>query len=181
MGLGEEYWHAVLDANNRPIYCHENILVFYKCLPVYNPQKTKGEKNHGRMPSKYKNGSALYRKFNSPKSDISGNKYPRTVLRFDVVPPSNIIHNTQKPVALMQYLIRTYTNPGDLILDNAMGSGTTLVAAQSEGRRCVGIELSEEYCAIAVNRLRQPSFFSLPTPDTIPAPIQATFDFNSTD
>lgn len=151
-----------LDANNRPLYCHENLLIFYEHLPTYNPQKKRGVKNHSRIPGKYKKSSALYRKFDSLKSDTSGDKYPRTVLEFDVVPPSNIVHNAQKPLPLMQYLIRTYTNSGDLILDNTMGSGTTLVAAQNEGRRCIGIEIDESYCAIAVERLRQPSFFSLP-------------------
>ena len=71
------------------------------------------------------------------------------------------LHPTQKPLALMSYLIRTYTDPGDLILDNTMGSGTTLVAAQNEGRCAVGIEINEEYCKITVERLRQPSLFAI--------------------
>jgi site-specific DNA-methyltransferase (adenine-specific) len=72
-------------------------------------------------------------------------------------------HPTVKPLALMQYLVRLTNTPNDdIVLDPFMGSGTTLVAAQNEGRRAVGIELSEEYCKIAVERLRQPSFFSIP-------------------
>lgn len=74
-------------------------------------------------------------------------------------------HPTQKPVSLLAQIILGYTQPGDSILDPFMGSGTTLVAAQNEGRRAVGIELSEEYCNIAVERLRQPSFFSIPRTD----------------
>jgi site-specific DNA-methyltransferase (adenine-specific) len=67
------------------------------------------------------------------------------------------VHPTQKPVALMEYLIRTYTNEGDLILDNTMGSGTTLVAARNTGRRAIGIEKTLDYCKVAVDRLRAES------------------------
>lgn len=74
-------------------------------------------------------------------------------------------HPTQKPVSLLSRIVLGYTEIGELILDPFMGSGTTLVAAQNEGRRAVGIELSEEYCKIAVERLRQPSFFSIPRTD----------------
>lgn len=95
-----------------------------------------------------------------------GKKHPIDIITFstresDIV--YKVKHPTKKPVALMSYLIRTYTNLGELILDNTMGSGTTLVAAQNEGRQAVGIELSEEYCKIAVERLRQPSLFTLPS------------------
>ena len=79
--------------------------------------------------------------------------------------PDATEHPTVKPVALAAHFIRLHTQPGGLILDPFMGSGTTLIAAQNEGRRAVGIELSEEYCEIAVERLRQPSFFSLPRTD----------------
>jgi site-specific DNA-methyltransferase (adenine-specific) len=91
-----------------------------------------------------------------------GKRYPKSILSFSNADQTNRLHPTQKPVALIAYLIRTYTNPGAIILDNCIGSGTTLLAAQNEGRRAVGIEISEEYCKIAVDRLRQPSFFSIP-------------------
>ena len=151
-----------LDKDIRPLNFHENILLFYQKQPTYNSQRWKGTPNHQRKPYQYKKSSNIYNEFHSPSSDISGEKYPRTTLKFNTVAPSEILHNNQKPVDLLQYLIRTYTNPGDLILDNTMGSGTTLVAAQNEGRRAVGIELSEEYCKTAVDRLKQPSFFSIP-------------------
>lgn len=83
-------------------------------------------------------------------------------------------HPTQKPVALMAWLLQEYTQSGDLILDPFMGSGTTLVAAQQLGRRAIGIEISEDYCRIAVDRLRQPTFFSLPS--LSPKPKQDKFD-----
>jgi len=79
--------------------------------------------------------------------------FPHNVLEYPNVIGSSVIHPTQKPVALMQYLIKTYTNPGDIVLDFAMGSGTTLVAARLEGRKAIGIEISEEYCEVAVKRL----------------------------
>jgi site-specific DNA-methyltransferase (adenine-specific) len=99
-------------------------------------------------------------------------RYPKQLIYFPVDYGKNRFHPTQKPVALLAYLIRTYTNPGDLILDNTMGSGTTLVAAQNEGRQAVGIEISEEYCKIAVDRLRQPSFFSIPDKPKAATPTQ---------
>jgi DNA modification methylase len=91
-----------------------------------------------------------------------GSNYPSSIIQLSNADRTNSFHPTQKPVALLAYLIRTYTNPGEIILDNTMGSGTTLLAAQNEGRQAIGIEISEEYCKIAVGRLRQPSFFSIP-------------------
>jgi DNA modification methylase len=84
------------------------------------------------------------------------------------------IHPTQKPIKVIDYLQKAITRKGDLILDPFMGSGTTLVAAQREGRKAVGIELDETYCAIAVDRLRQPSFFSIPDKPKSPTPKQPT-------
>lgn len=151
-----------LDAKKRPLQADEDVLIFSQGEHVYTPQKVRGEPNHTRKAGQYKNGSKIYKQFSSPESDVSGWKYPRTVIKFNVVPPSKKSHPFQKPVKLLEYLIRTYTNPGDIILDNTMGSGTTLLAAQNEGRHAIGIELEEEFCQIAVDRLKQPSFFSLP-------------------
>jgi len=84
------------------------------------------------------------------------------------------VHPTQKPLILFTRIMNDFSDLNHLILDPFMGSGTTLVAAQNEGRRAIGIELSEEYCRIAVDRLRQPSFFSLPTmKQPEPKPVQA--------
>lgn len=145
-----------LNANRKPLPRHENILIFYSKQPTYNPQKTKG--------SPY---TCTSTGVGATTKDVTvigwetvniGDRFPISVLKY-----KNDIgfHPTQKPVALMEYLIRTYTNPDELILDNTMGSGTTLVAAQNEGRRAVGIEINEEYCKIAVERLRQRSIFSV--------------------
>ena len=154
-----------LNCNVMPLRQHENILVFGKGKIMFNPQvSVKPKENIRPLTGKTKNGNVYgsygLGNFRKEKTSVS---YPRSVVKVaNVNGKERSGHDTQKPVALLQYLTRTYTNPGDLILDNTMGSGTTLLAAQNEGRQCVGIELSEDYCKIAVDRLRQPSFFSIP-------------------
>ena len=152
-----------LNADKQPLRAHENILVFYKCLPTFNPQKTFG---HERKKSKRKNiGSAHYGKQLNIKDYDSTERYPRTVQVFSKDYPS--IHDTQKPVALCEYLIRTYTNAGELVLDNTMGSGTTGVACVNTRRRFIGIEKAEEIfneakeriALAAVEKDRQPDLF----------------------
>lgn len=152
-----------LNADKQPLRAHENILVFYKCLPTFNPQKTFG---HERKKSKRKNiGSSHYGKQLNIKDYDSTERYPRTVQVFSKDYPS--IHDTQKPVALCEYLIRTYTNVGELVLDNTMGSGTTGVACVNTLRRFIGIEKDEEtfnqaqarIALAAVEKDRQPDLF----------------------
>lgn len=152
-----------LNADKQPLRAHENILVFYKCLPTFNPQKTFG---HERKKSKRKNiGSSHYGKQLNIKDYDSTERYPRTVQVFSKDYPS--IHDTQKPVALCEYLIRTYTNAGELVLDNTMGSGTTGVACVNTRRRFIGIEKDEEIfneakeriALAAVEKDRQPDLF----------------------
>jgi len=153
------------------IFNSEGYAISNNNKPIYNPQKTRAATFQSRNTSKSTNAFSLSKIVQRKKpipmlSDENYNgweRYPKARIYFPVDYGKNRFHPTQKPVALMSYLICTYTNPGDLILDNTMGSGTTLVAAQNEGRRAVGIELSEDYCKIAVERLRQPSFFSVPT------------------
>lgn len=154
-----------LNADKQPLRAHENILVFYKCLPTFNPQKTFG---HERKKSKRKNiGSAHYGKQLNIKDYDSTERYPRTVQVFSKDYPS--IHDTQKPVALCEYLIRTYTNAGELVLDNTMGSGTTGVACVNTRRRFIGIEKDEEIfneakeriALAAVEKDRQPDLFEV--------------------
>lgn len=152
-----------LNSDKQPLRAHENILVFYKSLPTYNPQKTSG---HERKKSKRKSiGSAHYGKQLNIKDYDSTERYPRTVQVFSKDYPS--IHDTQKPVALCEYLIRTYTNDGELVLDNTMGSGTTGVACINSRRRFIGIEKDEEtfnqaqarIVLAAVEKDRQPDLF----------------------
>ena len=130
---------------------HENISIFYKHQPVYNPQMVKSDKpiksNGGNKSETQENQSFI------GSDEIRFEKYPCSILRFNR--DKETLHPTQKPVALFEYLIRTYTNECDTVLDNCAGSGTTLVAAKQLGRKAVGIEIEEKYCEIAVRRLQQ--------------------------
>lgn len=171
----ETVWHKShasghLNCKVMPLREHENLLVFGKGRVTYNPQMTDKLPENIRPWSRGRDnagdGSNPYGKFNrvAERTIDLDQSYPRSVLKMNTVNHGEKgLHPTQKPLALLAYLIRTYTNPGEIILDNTMGSGTTLVAAQREGRRAVGIEISEEYCKIAVERLKQPTFWSLST------------------
>lgn len=142
-----------LNAKKMPMRAHESILVFYKKLPTYNPIKTTG---HAPVNSyiKHQDDGTNYGK---TKAGISGGgsteRYPRSVQRFSTDKQKESIHPTQKPVALFEYLIKTYTNEGETVLDNCMGSGTTAVAAINTNRNFIGFEISEEYCAVANRRI----------------------------
>lgn len=143
-----------LNAKKMPMKAHENILVFYKELPIYNPQKTTG---HTRKIStaKHKRNSKKTTNYGDHKLTTydSTTRYPRTVQIFKTDKQKEAFHPTQKPIALLEYLIKTYTNTGDLVLDNTMGSGSTCVAAKNLDRKYIGIELEEEYFNIAKMRL----------------------------
>jgi len=145
-----------LNCNRIPLKAHENISLFYSSGSTYNPQglakKTKPTVSNGNRGKKG-NGSSgdVYGYAGKDAIQIYEN-YPRTVLLFGVDVKAEF-HPTQKPVALMEYLIRTYTNPGDTVLDFTMGSGTTGVAAMRTGRNFIGIELDPEYFAIAQERI----------------------------
>jgi DNA modification methylase len=132
----------------------ENILVFYNKQPTYNPQKTK---HIGKLvTNKVKSGfSSLVDSGNKKPFEYKddGARYPTQVLKIQSERLKGYVHPTQKPVALGRYLVRTYTNEGDLVLDNTCGSGSFLVAAMLEKRNFIGIELDENYCAIARKRL----------------------------
>ena len=140
-----------------PLRKHENIAIFYKKLPIYNPQFTKGQPLHSKGIN-YKNKNIKnqnYGMFNHTDDTRKGStdKYPTSVIHFQKPHPSKQIHPTQKPLELIEYLIKTYTNKEDIVLDFTSGSGTTLLACQNLNRRFVGIELNEEYCEITKNRL----------------------------
>ena len=144
-----------LNAKKMPMKAHENILVFYKKLPVYNPQKTNGHKPTNSYTKHSDDGS----NYGKTKIGISGggntDRYPRSVQVFKTDKQKCALHPTQKPVALCEFLIRTYTNPGATILDNTMGSGTVGVATLNVGeeRKFIGIELDENYFNIAKKRI----------------------------
>jgi len=161
-----------LDAKKRPLKFHEDVVVFYGSQPTYNPVRTQGKPNNstGVKPGqrKYRPKSDIYHgESDTVATDQSGLKYPRSIVRFDGIAPSDPhYHPTQKPVALMEYLVRTYTNEGQLVLDNTMGSGTTGVACVNAGRRFIGIERDEGYFAIAKKRIEN-AYATLPCP-TLP-------------
>jgi len=142
-----------LNAWKMPMRDHEDVLVFCSKQTTYNPQITDKPKERIRPQTARSAGSDCYGKFGLSAYRCPADKsMPKSVLTFTNA--QNTVHPTQKPVALMEYLIRTYTNPGDLVLDNVMGSGTTGVAAIRASRRFVGIERDKKYFEIACKRLR---------------------------
>ena len=155
-----EKTHATghLNAKRMPLKAHENILVFYKKLPTYNPQKTTGHKAASGYTKtvKTQNKTEVYGKV---KKEIVGKKqtdrYPRSVLLFPSDKQKECLHPTQKPLSLMEYLIKTYTNEGELILDNCAGSGTTGLAAKNLKRNYIMIENDKKNYQICLKRLKE--------------------------
>ena len=150
-----------LNAKRAPMKAHENILVFYKNAPTYNPQMTSG---HVRKVSsaESKRNSTNSSNYNAHRSGQpsydSTDRYPRSVLEFATDKQKEALHPTQKPLSLMAYLIRTYTNAGDMVLDNCAGSGSTLIAARRQGRKAIGIEMDERYCEVIATRCSAEGF-----------------------
>ena len=137
-----------LNAKKMPMKAHENILVFYKKLPTYNPQMTVGKP----YICKSGKGSSNYREQKSVVTENQGFRYPLDVIEFK---SDKGLHPTQKPVALLEYLIKTYTNESETVLDNCMGSGSTGVACVNTNRKFIGIELDKNYYDIANKRIEE--------------------------
>ncbi len=137
-----------LNAKRMPLRRHEQIVVFYKKLPTYNPQFTQGKPLHGKGTA-YK-GKELknnnYGKFNALEDTRKGTteKYPTSILQFAKSHPSVAKHITEKPIALLECLIKTYTNESETVLDNCMGSGSTGIACVNTNRNFIGIELDDK-------------------------------------
>lgn len=156
----KELISGFLNANRMPLRSHEEICIFYKKLPTYNPQFTDGEPLHG-MGTKFsqeKNKNNNYGNFdscNNPSAKRTGDtkKYPKSIVKFSRPASCVMIHPTQKPVELLEWLIKTYTNENDFVLDNCMGSGSTGVAAVGINRNFIGMELEEKYFNIAKERI----------------------------
>ena len=141
-----------LNAKRMPMKAHENILVFYKKLPTYNAQMTKGKPY---SITRRDIGGQYLHSFESIETKNEGTRCPRDVLR-DLWQPycgGKMYHPTQKPVLLLEYLIKTYTNEGETVLDNCMGSGSTGVACVNTKRDFIGVELDENYFDIARRRI----------------------------
>ena len=141
-----------LNAKKSPLKAHENVLVFCQSQPLYRPQMTEGHVIK-RVNTTHTNHSSNYGKQMTRAPYESTERYPRSVQKFAKDNRLLNQHPTQKPLALMEYLIRTYTNPGDTVLDNTMGSGTTGVAAVNTGRNFIGIERDADYFCIAAERI----------------------------
>lgn len=140
-----------LNASIIPMPNHENILVFYRDQPTYNPQRYNGEKSHSMGKTKNtQSKTKVYGNF-VRKENLDDSKMPKTVLYYPQPYPQ--IHNTQKPVDLFRYLIRTYSNEGDLVFDGYVGSGTTAIAALEEKRNFLGSENLKEYYDLATKRI----------------------------
>lgn len=156
-----------LNAKKMPMKAHENILVFYKKLPTYNPQMTQGhprkvtskssrKKSVERQQGKSEVLASNYNSYGESQVGYDSTKrYPLSVQIFAKDQQKENYHPTQKPVALLEWLIKTYTNEGDLVLDNCMGSGSTGVACVNTNRDFIGIELTEQYFKIAQSRIEK--------------------------
>lgn len=146
-----------LNANRQPLRNHEDLIIFYKKQPTYNPIFTEGKPLHGKG-KKYLNKEGInnnYGNYDTTKPETRKGetmKFPKSILNFEKPHPS--IHPTEKPVKLCEYLIETYTNPGELILDNTCGVGTTCLAAKNTGRNYIGMELEQKWFDVAIERLR---------------------------
>lgn len=147
-----------LNANRMPLRYHEDICVFYKKLPTYNPQMEAlngREPNHPQGHGEHVEKNSCYGKVGRINPTYEDKKHPRSIIRIKAVHCNEgQFHPTQKPVELLRYLIRTYTNEGETVLDNCIGSGTTAIAAMREHRHFIGFENNEEYFNKAYERIR---------------------------
>ena len=146
-----------LNAKKMPLRAHEEILVFYRKPPVYNPQKTEGKP--------YNKGTALRETGSygsmTPTTVLSedGTRYPRSVFYHKTAESEGeVLHDTQKPLGVIDMLVKTYSNEGDVILDNCMGSGTTGVSCKRNNRKFIGIEIDNDFFEVSKNRI----FYSHP-------------------
>ena len=141
-----------LNAKKQPMRAHESILVFYNKQPTYNPEMTDGHTRKVSFKRKELN-SDVYNKNTADVSYDSTKRYPRSVQLIKQDTQKCSLHPTQKPVALMEYLIKTYTNEGETVLDFTFGSGTTGVACANLNRKFIGIEMDDKYFDIAKERI----------------------------
>ena len=145
-----------LNANRMPLRVHENIAVFYKQLPTYNPQYTEGKPLHSKGKSylnkEHKNEN--YGKFEMTDDSRAGStqKYPKSIISFQKPHPSKAEHRTEKSIEMLEWLIKTYTNENEIVLDNTMGSCTCGIASLKTNRQFIGIEKEKQYYDVAVRR-----------------------------
>lgn len=147
----KNYSTGFFNAKKMPLKCNEDIMVFYKKLPTYNPQRRYGFNNYKKSN---RTASTNYNHKGYVHINVEdGGRYP--INHLSDMPMERGLHPTQKPVKLMEYLIKTYTNVGDLVLDNCIGSGTTAVACVNQNRNFIGIEMDESYYKVACDRVSE--------------------------
>ena len=147
-----------LNAYRMPLRKHEQIAIFYKHLPTYNPQMSYGHKpthNAGKINPNKAEVNHNYGKFTRAIIKRQGctDRMPTSIIQFSKAHPSGCRHPTEKPVELLEYLIKTYSNENEVVLDNCIGSGSTAVACIRTNRRYIGFELEKEYYDIAIKRI----------------------------
>ena len=146
-----------LNANRMPLRQHEDIIIFYKQLPTYNPQMVKCEphkRNHSKGNMKQPQKNSCYGTFIETPTIVSDEKFPTSIISISKEHETGkFYHPTLKPLTLLEWLVLTYTNEGDTVLDNTMGSGTTNLACLKLNRKSIGIEKEKQYYDVAVRRL----------------------------
>ncbi len=148
---------GMMNCKRMPLRQHEDIILFYKKQPTYNPQMTKGKMRNKKIePTK---DFEVYGQI-KPIDNFNDDYYPSSILEFTNANQKDKEHTTQKPLSLMEYLVKTYTNEGDTVLDNTMGSGTCGVACKNFDRSFIGIEKDENYFKIAEKRINDHTLFS---------------------
>ena len=144
-----------MNAKHRPMRSHENISIFYKKKGLYNPQMIPLDTPDVRKNNKTTSSSLWNDNGGITTNKVYTERYPLSIIKFSNSNQKDKIHPTQKPIEMFEYLIQTYTNEGEMVLDNCAGSSTTLAACQNTGRKGLGIELEKEYCEISKKRLEE--------------------------
>ena len=143
-----------LNAKKQPLRKYEEICVFYKKQPTYNPQMSVGNPYNKGTRKNQLTGS--YGVFLPSEVKSEGSRYPNDIIYFKTAESEGkVYHPTQKPIALFEYLIKTYTNEGETVLDNCMGSGTTAIACLNTNRNYIGFELDEGYYKASLDRIEK--------------------------
>jgi site-specific DNA-methyltransferase (adenine-specific) len=141
---------GMMNCKRMPLRQHEDIILFYKKQPTYNPQMTKGKMRNKKIePTK---DFEVYGQI-KPIDNFNDDYYPSSILEFTNANQKDKKHTTQKPLSLMEYLVKTYSNEGNTVLDNCMGSGTTGIACKNLNRNFIGIEKDDKYFEIACKRI----------------------------
>jgi len=161
-----------MNAKVMPLKSHENILVFYRKKPTYNPQMWYSTPYSGFSSETSKIGEVYGQAKSKHRDNPEGSRYPKTVLKFK---QEKGLHPTQKPVELMEYLIKTYSNEGDTVLDNTMGSGTTGVACVKTNRNFIGIESDREYYTLAEQRIQSTVPVQKPSTEPTKGPLDLLY------